>query len=480
MSFGVLNAMLLRSSCVRVRVRVHSVRTVPNTASAGRLLSRSFCTLPMRPAAAAGTVMAAVAVATVGFPIYLAAGGSAAPPTGSLEAPGVDMYMHAATATDKAAETSGTEQALAPDAPTVGELPGAVTSAQTNARCARLGSALWYIWSLVDGGLLLLGCTLTLASVAMQVLVPIKSAALLKAATEGRLTVGAVLGVLAAANAQALLAVGGSALLLSAGDRLKRSLRESLFAAILAQELEWVNGQRPGALIATITSDTEEVGRAVSHVLGTVLASVASVSGSLASLTFMSPMLTGLVLSVAPPVAAIAALCARREGEMRKVSRAAGDAASAGASEVVEKLTIVQAFAQEEAEAKRYCSLLAHEGSLERRVLVFHKAWTTLLQLLTSSSMALALALAGSLAAAGNFDASLLLPFSQLAIRIGQVATLIVQCQPQCLISAQLPAFFLSLCGIPSSTQGCLGGQIFFDKGGALSAVRAQCKYLGI
>lgn len=68
----------------------------------------------------------------------------------------------------------------------------------------------------------------------------------------------------------------------------------------------------------------------------------------------------------------------------------------------------------------RYRTLLADEGALNWRVLYFHKAWTTLLQLLTTSGTALALALAGSLAAAGRFDPDMLLPFSQLAVGIGQ------------------------------------------------------------
>ena len=58
--------------------------------------------------------------------------------------------------------------------------------------------ALRYIWKLVDGRLLLIGCLFTIGGVAMSVLVPIRSAALLRAAREGGLTLRAVLGVLGA------------------------------------------------------------------------------------------------------------------------------------------------------------------------------------------------------------------------------------------------------------------------------------------
>ena len=87
---------------------------------------------------------------------------------------------------------------------------------------------------------------------------------------------------------------------------------------------------------------------------------------------------------------------------------------------VVEKLATVQAYAQEDTESSKYGELLAVEGHLEWHVLFFHKVWTTTLHMLTASGSALALALAGSLAASGRFDPDLLLPFSQLAMGIGR------------------------------------------------------------
>lgn len=282
-----------------------------------------------------------------------------------------------------------------------------------------LGSALWYIWSLVDKGLVLIGCLFAIASVYTGVLVPLRSAVLLKAATAGGITMKEVLGVLGVANAQALFRVASSACLIRAADRLKLRLREHAFGAVLAQELEWVHGKRPAALIAAITSDTEEAGRAVSVLLANTLGSVTRVIGALISLFQISPQLTGLTLLLAPPIATLGAVSAAYERRMRKRSRAASDAAVAGASEIVEKLATVQAYAQEEREGVRYAGLLASEERLTYRVLMFHKGWTTALQLLTSTFTALALAVAGKLAAAGRFDPTMLLPFQRLAMDIG-------------------------------------------------------------
>ena len=237
-----------------------------------------------------------------------------------------------------------------------------------------------FIWSLVDGRLLLLGCILTVAGVALQLVVPIKSAALLKAAQQGGLTRGAVLSVLGVANLKALLSVGGAACLASAGNQLKRKLRSTLFAAILAQELGWVHTQRSTALIASIESDTDAVGHAVTHSISVGLGSLAKVVGSLVSLTLISPQLTCLVLCLAPPTAVFAAVCARYEVSMRRAKDKASEAAVSSASEIVEKLQTVQAYAQEPKESGRYDALLARHGTLERTLFIFHRAWTTIMQ----------------------------------------------------------------------------------------------------
>ena len=404
-------SLLLRVGGLRVGLRPCCGRSLIRTPHLAR---RAFSCIPRTlahraPTPATTTTVAAAIAASCSTAWYFSTTCSSAP-----SPPATTVAPESAAVDTPTSETEHTAEAEAT----------ADTACEIIVETAKNKDGIWaavrYIWGLVDGGLLLLGCLFTIGGVAMGVLVPIRSAALLKAATNGALTTRAVLSVLAVANFQALLKMAGSACLLSVGDRLKQRLRGRTFAAVLAQELAWVHERRPAALIASITSDTEEVARAVSHVLGTSLAAIVSVLGSLVSLFTISPPLTALTLCLAPPVAVLGALGAARERRMRKVARAAGDNAVASASEVVEKLSTVQAYAQEQLEEKRYQALLAKEGGLNWHVLMFHKFWTTCLQLLTTSGTALALALAGSLAAAGKFDANMLLPFSQLAVGIGQ------------------------------------------------------------
>lgn len=278
-----------------------------------------------------------------------------------------------------------------------------------------------FIWRLVDGRLLLLGCFLTVAGVVLQLIVPIKSAALLRAAQQGGLTIRSVLAVIGVANLKALCNMGGAACLASAGNKLKRKLRSTLFASILAQELGWLHSQPSAiALIASIGSDTDTVGHAVTNSVSMGLGSMTKVVGSLVSLTLISPQLTCLVLLLAPPTAVFAAGCARYESGMRRRNDKASEAAMVSAGESVEKAQTVQAYAQEARECSRYDGLLAKHGALERTLFLFHRTWTTIMQLVVQTGTALSLALAGYLAHRGQFDPSMLLPFSQLAMGIGQ------------------------------------------------------------
>ena len=258
------------------------------------------------------------------------------------------------------------------------------------------------LYGLIDWGLLLLGVALTLFAVGIAIVVParcpcvmhpshlpaflylipthVRSAALLKAAAAGQFTTNALINVLLAANASAVFKMSGSYCLLAVGDRLKRRLRAKVFTAVLAQEIDYVFQHRPATLVAGLVADTDLVQRAVSHHLGMGLASLAAVVGGLAQLALISPQLTLLTMSVAPPIAIAASMCARYERGMRRRTQAASEQATSCAGEALAQVVTVQAYAQEDQEAQKYASLQKVEGALERSQLLFHKLWTTMLQ----------------------------------------------------------------------------------------------------
>ena len=90
-----------------------------------------------------------------------------------------------------------------------------------------------------------------------------------------------------------------------------------------------------------------------SHHLGNGLASLAAIIGGLFQLFCISPQLTLVTVSVAPPIAMVASLSARHERKMRRKTQGASERAVEGAGEALAQIVTVQAYAQESQELAR-------------------------------------------------------------------------------------------------------------------------------
>jgi len=224
--------------------------------------------------------------------------------------------------------------------------------------------------------------------------------------------------VLGFIGAQSVLKVCGSYCLLQVGQKLKQRMRRLLFSSVLGQDLGWVSSSRPAALVSQMASDTDELSRCTSASLAQAITSSATIVGALVQLTLISPQLTLLVVAIAPPIAAFAALASRFDRRLRRRYNEASTAGTISAGEAFSKLPTIQAYAQESQELRRYDATLEAEGRLQRRHLLFHKAWTTTLQLTTNVTTAVALSYAGVLASRGLVDPSMLLSFSQLSMSL--------------------------------------------------------------
>ena len=154
-------------------------------------------------------------------------------------------------------------------------------AAKAEASAADEGGWLRFLLPLLDLGLLLAGALCTLGAVAIAVSLPARSALLIKAASSGALTLRGVASVLGAVQLQATLRVLASLFLITAGDRTKRRLKHELFRAVLAQELGFVSEMRPSGLVATLSEDTDKVGRAVAMQLSLAVNSVGGVIGGI-------------------------------------------------------------------------------------------------------------------------------------------------------------------------------------------------------
>ena len=152
-----------------------------------------------------------------------------------------------------------------------------------------------------------------------------------------------------------------------AGERAVTRIRERLFSGILDQEIGFFDQRRTGELTSRLASDTAVLQSAVSANISIGLRSVAQIVGGIGFLLWTSPVLTGLMLAVVPPVALGGVLYGRR---VRKLSRDVQDAlASANevAEEAISGIRTVRSFAAEGAETARYSTRTRHAYALAKK-----------------------------------------------------------------------------------------------------------------
>ena len=100
---------------------------------------------------------------------------------------------------------------------------------------ATLRDALRYLLTLIDVRLLVAGAALMLANVVLSISAPARIAVLMSSAMRGTITRAALGRFFALANLQALCKFGSAYCLLSVGRRVKQTLKQQVYAALLAQ-----------------------------------------------------------------------------------------------------------------------------------------------------------------------------------------------------------------------------------------------------
>ncbi|XP_066472828.1 ATP-binding cassette sub-family B member 10, mitochondrial [Tiliqua scincoides] len=143
-------------------------------------------------------------------------------------------------------------------------------------------------------------------------------------------------------------------LMQTAGQRIVKQLRETMFSSLLKQEVAFFDKTSTGELINRLSSDTALLGRSVTENLSDGLRAGAQASFGIGMMFFISPKLATFVLSVVPPLAFIAVIYGRY---LRKLTRITQDSladATQLAEEKIGNLRTVRAFAQELNEMKKY------------------------------------------------------------------------------------------------------------------------------
>ena len=151
------------------------------------------------------------------------------------------------------------------------------------------------------------------------------------------------------------------------GERVVARLRESVYRAILRQEVAFFDARTTGELTSRLASDTTVLQNTVSVNVSLALRSLATIIGGIGALVWTSPRLTAVMLAVVPVVAVGAVVYGRR---VRALSRQVQDALASSsevAEETISGVRTVRSFAAEDAELERYGRAVERSFQLARK-----------------------------------------------------------------------------------------------------------------
>jgi len=196
-----------------------------------------------------------------------------------------------------------------------------------------------------------------------------------------------------------------------AGERIVTRLRESVFGAIIEQEIGFFDLRTTGELTSRLTSDATVVQNTVSVNLSMGLRNSVLLVGGLTLLVASSPRLTLLMLALVPPVAVGAVVVGRK---MSKIAREAQDAlarANEAAEEVIAGIRTVRSFSREEAENERYSERVWESFQVSRKRIRLMAAFVGIMTMAAFGSVAAVLWFGGRMVMTGELTVGELTSF---------------------------------------------------------------------
>uniref|UniRef100_A0A8C3SSK6 ATP-binding cassette sub-family B member 10, mitochondrial n=2 Tax=Chelydra serpentina TaxID=8475 RepID=A0A8C3SSK6_CHESE len=156
-------------------------------------------------------------------------------------------------------------------------------------------------------------------------------------------------------------------LMQTAGQRIVKRLRATMFSSILKQEVGFFDKTSTGELINRLSSDTALMGRSVTENLSDGLRAGAQISVGIGMMFFVSPKLAAYVLSVVPPLGIIAVIYGRYLQKLTRITQDSLAEATQLAEERIGNIRTVRAFGQEMTEMKKYTSKVDYVLQLAKR-----------------------------------------------------------------------------------------------------------------
>jgi ABC-type multidrug transport system fused ATPase/permease subunit len=191
------------------------------------------------------------------------------------------------------------------------------------------------------------------------------------------------------------------------GHDLRRTVYQHIQRLSLAEHHE----SRSGDLIMRMTSDISSIQDFINSALLGILVNVLTLAGILGVMFYINWRFTLLALSIVPVLFVVVYVYARRiKAASRAVRKREGELLS-GVAEVLSSIHVVQAFAREDYEDRRFVSESRYnvEAGLQARSV--KARLSPIVDLTVATGMCLVLAYGGRLALAGELSAGVLVVF---------------------------------------------------------------------
>ena len=138
------------------------------------------------------------------------------------------------------------------------------------------------------------------------------------------------------------------------GQRIVADLRDAVYKKVLAMSPEFFETTRTGEVLSRINTDTTLVETVVGSTFSISLRSMVMLIGSIVMMIISSPRLAGMILLVIPVVIIPIVLVGRLVRKLSKISQDRIADCSAMATETINAVQTVQAYAQEKRETDRF------------------------------------------------------------------------------------------------------------------------------
>jgi ATP-binding cassette, subfamily B, multidrug efflux pump len=225
------------------------------------------------------------------------------------------------------------------------------------------GLATWRrLWPFVRPDAWAFGVALLLTPLATAV--SLAQPYLLKTAIDQHIVPGVAKGLVGVALLFLLAAVAGYLLeggyvlsLAWGGQRSIVRLRQELYHRILRLPQSALDRQPAGQLLTRVTSDVDALAEAFSSGLISMVLDLLTIVGTLVAMFWLDPVLTLVLLALAPPLLAVLELVRRRLRTLFLLIRDALAAVNAFLSERVDGVEVVQLFRYEAVTRRRFDSL---------------------------------------------------------------------------------------------------------------------------